>query len=226
MSPEQFHDALNYLDDDLIAQTDDLRQGKRVLQNWPAARKIVPWAAAAACLALVIGFGPRLMPTMESGNATNYGSNGMEQAAEQPNMELEDFLPSITGDSSRNDSSYAYAMREISHGAVSLDLADDWTYELESQPEGGYFVVIRPPHEEGALRIGYYPNFGVCGTGLTTGEMTLAGRTVRVGTYDDDHVWSFIILGDDFVVLNEGAGEWWGAYGDTAMAILDTIRIE
>ena len=226
MSPEKFHDALNYLDDDLIAQTDELRQGKRVLQRRPTARRVIAWVASAACLALVIGLAPRLMPTMESGNATNYGSDGMQQEAEQSPLELEDYLPSITGDSSRNDSSAAYSMQKISHGAISRYIIDGWTYELESGTDGGYFIVLRPPYEEGALRVGYYPNFGVCGTGLTTEEKTIAGRNVCVGTYDDSHMWSFITLEDDYVVLNEGAGDWWGAYGDEAMAILDTILIE
>lgn len=47
MTPEQLHDALNFLSDDLLEQTDALRQRKRI--NWK------PIAAIAACACLVAG---------------------------------------------------------------------------------------------------------------------------------------------------------------------------
>ena len=47
MKPEQIHDALNYLDDRLIEETEKLRQKKR-----PSPWK--KWTALAACLCLVI----------------------------------------------------------------------------------------------------------------------------------------------------------------------------
>lgn len=226
MNPEKFHDALNYLDDDLIAQTDELRQGRRVLQTRPAVRQIIPWVASAACLALVIGFGPRLMPAMESDNRAN-GSPEMLQDAQYPPKDVNDMVEQVFEGAlvSTEQSRSEYVLQGISCGDIYMEIPETWDHEIVKEDGGGYFLVIRPPYEEGSVRVGYWPNFGVCGTGLTTESKIIAGMEASVGTYDGGPMWSFITFGDDYVVINEGADAWWGAHGDLFMKCLETLVI-
>lgn len=223
MSPEKFHDALNYLDDDLIAQTDELRQGKRKLQTRPGVRKIIPWAAAAACLAMVIGIAPGMMPATESDSMAN-GTPEMLQDAQQFPDGVEHIFEGalVSTEQSRSE----YVLQGISCGDIYMEIPETWEHEIVKEDGGGYFLVIRPPHEEGSVRVGYRPNFGVCGTGLATEDTTIAGMQATVGTYDGGDVWSFITFGDDYVAINDGADAWWGAHGRLLMKCLETLVIE
>jgi hypothetical protein len=75
----------------------------------------------------------------------------------------------------------------------------------------------------GRIFFGYYPDlFAVCGTGLETTEMLLAGQTATVGTYDGAELWDFIRFDEHFAVWGQGHERWWAEYGDTAMEILDS----
>ncbi|MBQ8238251.1 MAG: hypothetical protein IJZ39_08920 [Oscillospiraceae bacterium] len=225
MNPEQFHDALNYLDDDLISETDELRRGQRVMQTLPAPRQIIPWVASAACLALVLGFGPWFLPAMETDSNSN-GSNEMLQDAQQPPKDLTEEQQIYEGvEANMEHSRSEYAAQRISCDDISMEIPETWDHEIVKEDGGGYFLVIRPPHEEGSVRVGYWPNFAVCGTGLATREVVIAGMDACVGTYDGSRVWSFITFGDDYVVINEGADEWWGVYGDLLMECLETLVI-
>jgi hypothetical protein len=77
--------------------------------------------------------------------------------------------------------------------------------------------------EEGKLFFGYYPDlFAVCGTGLETTGMVLAGKSASVGTYDGRAVWDFIRFDDHFAVWGQNHEAWWAEYGDEAMTILDS----
>lgn len=70
--------------------------------------------------------------------------------------------------------------------------------------------------------------FGVCGTGLRTESIKVGGYDAVKGIYDGNPVWDFISidLGDDYVVFyNHSDGIWWQEYGDDAMEILDTLKI-
>lgn len=226
MSPEKFHDALNYLDDDLIAQTDELRQGQRVLQTRPTARRVLTWLAPAACLALVLGLGPHLVPMMESADQVEYGNGQMNESAEQPNG-LENYMTADGTGTARQDS-LAAAWETYTCGDFSVAVPDQWGVELESGEDGSLFMLLRPPFEDGALRVGYQPNFGVCGTGLTQKDTVIAGMDAVMGYYDGSDQWSFIVFsgpGADYVALKDGADSWWGIYGDTAMEILETLEI-
>lgn len=223
MSPEKFHDALNYLDDDLIAQTDELRQGKRKLQTRPGVRKIIPWAAAAACLALVISIAPGMMPATESAGSANGAPEMLQDAQQFPDGVEHIFEGALV---STEQSRSEYVLQGISCGDIYMEIPETWEHEIVKEDGGGYFLVIRPPHEEGSVRVGYRPNFGVCGTGLATEETTIAGMTATVGTYDGGDVWSFITFGDDYVAINEGADAWWGAHGRLLMKCLETLVIE
>ena len=70
--------------------------------------------------------------------------------------------------------------------------------------------------------------FGVCGTGLRTESIKVGGYDAVKGIYDGNPVWDFISidLGEDYVVFyNHSDGIWWQEYGDEAMEILDTLKI-
>ena len=70
--------------------------------------------------------------------------------------------------------------------------------------------------------------FGVCGTGLRTESIKVGGYDAVKGIYDGNPVWDFISidLGEDYVVFyNHSDGIWWQKYGDEAMEILDTLKI-
>ena len=109
---------------------------------------------------------------------------------------------------------------------ITLTLPAGWNYALVSLAQNDYCAGITfwpRGREEGKIRLEYYPQgFGVCGTGLETDAMELAGRTVTVGTYDGAALWDYISFGDDFAAWGEGHESWWAEYGDTAMEILDS----
>lgn len=70
--------------------------------------------------------------------------------------------------------------------------------------------------------------FGVCGTGLRTESIKVGGYDAVKGIYDGNPVWDFISidLGEDYVVFyNHSDSIWWQEYGDDAMEILDTLKI-
>ena len=71
MNGEQISDSLIYLDDDLIAETDAVRQGKRIPFRMPA-RGIL----AAACAALLLA-GALALPQRAGDDAAESVHNGM-----------------------------------------------------------------------------------------------------------------------------------------------------
>jgi len=113
---------------------------------------------------------------------------------------------------------------------IALELPGNWEYDLVSAEPDGYAggITFWPRgREEGKLRFEYYPNgFGVCGTGLETEAMVLAGQNATVGTYDGRELWDFISFGEHFAVWGEGHEHWWAEYGSEAMEILDSAVFE
>ena len=113
---------------------------------------------------------------------------------------------------------------------ITLPLPAGWGYAItplnaaESSSNMASGITFWPRgREEGKIFFGYYPDrFGVCGTGLETTEMLLAGQKATVGTYDDAAVWDFISFGEHFAVWGQGHEHWWAEYGETAMEILDS----
>lgn len=76
MTPQQLHDALNFLSDDLLEQTDALRQRKRF--SWK------PLAALAACACLVAGlylFAPSMASKDSAECAEDKGSSYHSESA-------------------------------------------------------------------------------------------------------------------------------------------------
>ena len=222
MSAEKFHDALNYLDDDLIAETDAWRTGQR---KPSAARKIIPWLVPAACLALVLGIGSGLLPIWQTSDSAVLRPNMENGQPFEPGEACQDYQSISDGTFSRQES-ITDTWEIYTCGQFSISIPDGWTCDLESG-EGSLFMVIRPPRETGAIRVGYDPMFGVCGTGLTEKKVTIAGREALSGYYDGSSQWSFIAFtGTDYVILKDGADAWWSRYGRTAESILETLVIE
>lgn len=224
MNPENIHNALNYLDDDLIAETDALRQGTRVRRR-STVRKVISWAVPAACLVLVLGAGTQILPAL-AGGSTSSENGALEMEAAQSPGEMQDQMLISESGVHQNESKTEYALQTVSCGNISIEIPETWDHELVKEDGGGYFIVIRPPYEQGCVRVGYWPNFGVCGTGLTEEKTVIAGMNATVGTYDGSDVWSFITFGDDYVAINEGADAWWGKYGKLLMECLETLVIE
>lgn len=221
MNPERFHDALNHLDDALIAETDELRQGRRTR---PAARRFVPWAAA-ACLALAVGIGSGMLPLWQMENSAPVNLEGLMDA--QNGTPGESAMESAHGTISQSTHEAPENWERVSNENISLALPAGWGYELTNAGDGSYGIAFCPGGEEGMLRVCCQPGFGVCGTGLQEMETTIAGRTANVGYYDAGRIWSFITFpGTDFVIINEAGDSWFDAHADTVTRILETIDFQ
>ena len=142
-------------------------------------------------------------------------------------------FPAVPG-----ETSFSVNLEEPTHpvtysengATITLQLPDHWAYSLLSAdaPEydasmtGGITFWPRG-REEGKIFFGFYPDlFAVCGTGLETTEMVLAGQKASVGTYDGRAVWDFIRFNDHFTVWGQNHEAWWEEFGDEAMTILDS----
>lgn len=226
MNAEKIQDAMSWLDDDLIEQTDALRQGKRVLRTRPTAGQMLRWAAPAACLVLLLGAGAMVGPR-EAGGSSDHMEVEMNEAQNgAPGEWLQD-QENQGAEESRYHSQTGW--QTVSCGDLSLEIPGNWTHELVIADDGSYFIRFRPPHETGSVQVGYWPDFGVCGTGLTEEKTVVAGMEANAGYYDGGKQWSFITFRVEerlYVVTKDGAESWWGVHGETAMQILDTLVID
>ncbi len=113
---------------------------------------------------------------------------------------------------------------------ITIQLPEGWVYAITTVAEDEYNAGIDfwpMGKEEGKLHFGYYPQrFGVCGTGLETTTMVLAGQEAEVGTYDGGTLWDFICFNEHFAVWGEGHESWWSEYGEQAMEILDSAQFQ
>ena len=125
----------------------------------------------------------------------------------------------------------------ICFGEISLNLPEGWEYDTfegddtfsPDETAECYGINIRPAGSNGGkISIEFCPYFAVCGTGLSEKKITVGNYDALMGIYNDE-VWTFItLIGEpqhDYVILNDGAEEWWSDHGDEAMAILDTLTV-
>lgn len=106
-------------------------------------------------------------------------------------------------------------------------LMPGWVAE-DVPAEEGVGVRLRPEGQpEGAIYVGFRPDFGVCGTGLVTRSITLnSGLTGTVGTYDGGDLWSYIRFEESgLTVLNEGMSAWWDTHGAQAISMLYSLTV-
>ena len=213
MNSEFIMDALNDLDEDLIAQTDAVRQGKRKLYR-PPVRGII---AAAACAAIVLTGVLSIPPKTESDSAAfEPMANGMEMAEDSPGSAWEGH--------------YGYSTtygewKTVTAGAITVTIPPDWEWaRMDSDGDWGDHIALS--HGENHFIIGYYPNFAVCGTGLDQQTVTIAGMEARVGTYDDKSMWDFIVFPGDWVALNESGENWTEEEKSEIISILESLTID
>ena len=202
MNSEWIMDALNGLDEDLIAQVDEVRQGKRKLYR-PPVRGII---AAAACAALVL-IGAWVFPQRVAMDSV---FEPMENGAE------------IAGGALNEEYGYSTTSgqwKTVTAGSITVTIPPDWEW---GEQEGNLAL----SHGENHLIIGYYPNFAVCGTGLEQRTVTLAGMEARVGTYDGKIMWDFIVFPGDYVVLNESGENWTEDEKTAIISILESLEIK
>lgn len=122
-----------------------------------------------------------------------------------------------------------YTTAEIMRGAasISLRIPEGWKYEQIESEDGLSFGIDFWPagHDDGRISLFYYTDlFGVCGTGLSTEEITLGNYDAVVGRYDGDESWSFIRFTNahcgEYVATAFGASSWLPEYEDEVNEIL------
>lgn len=116
------------------------------------------------------------------------------------------------------------------YASIFLNIADGWEYETEEKDGSNDFCIAFWPsgQSEGKIKVWYYEDFDVCGTGLEQEKITLSDYEAYKGTYDNKKVWDFISLigtPGQYVVINDGADQWWREYGEEAMQVLDTLIV-
>ena len=206
MNGDMIMDALNDLDEDLIAQVDEVRQGKRKLYR-PPVRGII---AAAACAAIVLIGAWAFPQRVAMDSAYEPMENGMEMAGDSAGGALnEEYGYSTTSGQ----------WKTVTAGSITVTIPPDWEW---GEQEGNLAL----SHGENHLIIGYYPNFAVCGTGLEQKTIAIAGMEARVGTYDGKNMWDFIVFPGDYVVLNESGENWTEDEKSAIISILESLEIK
>lgn len=118
------------------------------------------------------------------------------------------------------------------YGEISLSLPTGWTYETCPTDSGklmnGMYGIRFSPDDvtEGYIELVYMDRFGVCGTGLTEEQVTIAGNPANIGTYDGHEYWDFIFFREEnegLIVFTYSVSDWWSEYADQVLDILDTL---
>ena len=118
------------------------------------------------------------------------------------------------------------------YGEISLSLPTGWTYEACPTDSGklmnGMYGIRFSPDDvtEGYIELVYMDLFGVCGTGLTEEQVTIAGNPANIGTYDGHEYWDFVFFREEnegMVAFTYSVSDWWSEYADQVLDILDTL---
>ena len=122
------------------------------------------------------------------------------------------------------------------YGTLSLHLPALWDYDLlepnnDDLRSGLYSIRFHPRRSSGYVEVGYYDQFGVCGTGLAEETVTLAGQEASKGVYDDHPYWDFIAWRGDLegiaALQSEESGLGWSPQEQqTALEILDSVAFD
>ncbi len=118
----------------------------------------------------------------------------------------------------------------------SVYLPEGWNYEELTQNSYGELIsegtfgisIYNENAPEDTVTVKFTSFFGVCGTGLTTQDITLGDYKAHKGIYDGNPTFDYIVFEDTsgyYVIYNNTDMDWWSKYGDTLMEILDTIEI-
>ena len=133
----------------------------------------------------------------------------------------------------------AYEKQTVSvggpYGEMSVVVPEGWTAEISAVDDGKltyglYGLILKPKSADaGQIELFCSDSFGVCGTGLSQEEISLAGYTAHVGTYDDHEHWDFITFGDErpqIVAQSIDCDSWISYMWEEADTILDTLKFD
>ena len=121
------------------------------------------------------------------------------------------------------------------YGELSIAVPADFECKVcpldnDDMSYGYYGFTIHPKDvKDGIIAIFCATRFGVCGTELKQEETMIAGKSARIGTYDDHKRWDFIVIGeeDPQIVATGGACDSWTEdQWKTAEAIIDTVEFD
>ncbi len=121
------------------------------------------------------------------------------------------------------------------YGEISVILPKTWTAEAapvdsDKMMYGLYGLILKPEGVlDGQIELFCIDGFGVCGTGLETKELTIAGNTAYMGTYDDHEHWDYILIKrekPEIVAQHTECDLWTDEMWDEALSILDTLRFD
>ena len=119
------------------------------------------------------------------------------------------------------------------YGEITVEKRDGWSIEAAPVDSGklsyGHYGLILKPEDakDGQIEVFCVDGFGVCGTGLETEEITLAGYTAYMGTYDDHDHWDYILIKGEkpeIVAQHTECDSWTDEMWEEALSILDTVR--
>ena len=119
------------------------------------------------------------------------------------------------------------------YGEITVEKRDGWSIEAAPVDSGklsyGLYGLILKPEDakDGQIEVFCIDGFGVCGTGLETEEITLAGYTAYMGTYDDHEHWDYILIKGEkpeIVAQHTECDSWTDVMWEEALSILDTVR--
>lgn len=123
------------------------------------------------------------------------------------------------------------------YGQISAVIPGTW--EAEAVPvdsdrlvtENGLYGLILKPNgaSDGQIELFCTDFFGVCGTGLSSKEITLAGSIVHVGTFDEHEHWDFITFQSEkpqIVAMHTDCSSWTEDMWGEALLILDTVKFD
>ena len=107
------------------------------------------------------------------------------EIARKPNADIKNVRYSLTLGANTTINFYIY-LAENYTGSIKVD-DDKLMYGL-------YGLILKPADtNDGQIELFCIDGFGVCGTGLETEEITLAGYTAYMGTFDEHEHWDYIL---------------------------------
>lgn len=109
------------------------------------------------------------------------------------------------------DGNYQKYSKTINNVNLELNIPNEWKYKEESIDNDTYEYALKlyKNNKEQYAMIYYYKNqFGVCGTGRTSKNITLNnGNEATIGYYDENKNWSdvsFYTINKNIAILNYG----------------------
>ena len=113
--------------------------------------------------------------------------------------------------------------------SLSIHIPKGWEYEVKNidGEYKEYGIYFHPKGEAGRLYLNYQTALGLCGTGLETERITVAGYECDKLTWDGKPLWDMIDFNVDFGAVNvqNESAHWLESRYDEVMEILESIKI-